>query len=119
MAQRDQPDTKPIATAKEEESAFEIEDNTKKEEKLVKKNDPDKKDHFGIDTEFDPKLELSNYIFPTLDLLQEYDQIKQEIDVAEIEKSKNIIVGSGYSLPSREIKEGKTRRNNSRFCQPI
>ncbi|MDA8896083.1 DNA translocase FtsK [Bacteroidia bacterium] len=99
-------DTKPIATAKEEESAFEIEDNTKKEEKLVKKNDPDKKDHFGIDTEFDPKLELSNYIFPTLDLLQEYDQIKQEIDVAEIEKSKNLIVQtlSNYKIGISKIK---------------
>ena len=32
--------------------------------------------------------------------------------------SKRTIVGSEYSLPSREIKEGKTRRNNSKFCQP-
>jgi len=83
-------DTKsPTPKAKtEDDGEFVIEDKTKVEEELVKTNNPERKDHYGVDTEFDPKLELSNYIFPTLDLLKEYDQKKQEIDVEEIEKSK-------------------------------
>ncbi|NBU03521.1 MAG: hypothetical protein EBT60_04325, partial [Bacteroidetes bacterium] len=43
-------------------------------------------DRMGIDTVYDPTLELSKYQFPTLDLLDEHDTRKQEIDMEEIQR---------------------------------
>jgi S-DNA-T family DNA segregation ATPase FtsK/SpoIIIE len=50
--------------------------------------------HFGIDTPYDPELELADYKFPTLDLLQEVDQDKVSIDRQELENNKNQIVNT-------------------------
>jgi len=40
---------------------------------------------------FDPKLELSNYIFPSLDILKEYDN-KIVVNKDELEQNKSIII---------------------------
>ncbi len=42
--------------------------------------------------EFDPKLELANYKFPSLNLLKDYTNININIDKAELEDNKNKIV---------------------------
>ena len=73
-----------IVNTDDDDGEFEIEDNTKKEEDTLSQNESAKTEHFGVETEFDPKLELSNYIFTTLDLLTKYDHKKREIDVEEI-----------------------------------
>lgn len=36
-------------------------------------------EHFGLDTPFDPRLELSGYHFPTLDLLEDFGDQSQKI----------------------------------------
>ncbi|MDE5575356.1 MAG: DNA translocase FtsK 4TM domain-containing protein, partial [Bacteroidales bacterium] len=36
-------------------------------------------DHFGLDTPFDPRLELSGFRFPTLDLLEDFGDQSQKI----------------------------------------
>ncbi len=45
----------------------------------------------SIHSEYDPKANLSNYRYPTLDLLTEYGVKKQDVDLDEIGKSKKLI----------------------------
>ena len=78
----------------ETESGFTIEDNTAVEEESLDENLANKiaEEAYGnIHTEYDPRADLSSYHFPTLDLLTDYGNQKQEIDVQEIEKSKTLI----------------------------
>lgn len=74
------------------DDGFAIQDLTQHEDELVTENQGDAAvERFGVDTEFDPKADLSKYQFPTLDLLKDYDTKKQEIDIEEINKSKKLI----------------------------
>lgn len=60
----------------------------------------------GIDTVYDPTLELSKYVFPSLDLLQEHDSKRQEIDMDEIQRSKDMIIQTleNYKIGISSIK---------------
>ena len=49
-------------------------------------------EHHTIDTPFDPRYELRDYQFPTLDMLNEYGGGKSEIDEEELNANKNKIV---------------------------
>jgi len=74
------------------EYGFAIQDLTQHEDELVDENQGDLGvERFGVDTEFDPKADLSKYQYPTLDLLKDYDTKRQEIDFEEINKSKKLI----------------------------
>ncbi len=94
---RSKPNAEPVIPTEpnnipQEESNFDIEVHTHNEEDLVEENLAGKHiEHYGIDTEYDPKANLSGYKFPTLDLLREFDNKKQEIDVEDINKSKKLI----------------------------
>jgi len=59
--------------------------------------------HFG---EFDPTLELSNYKFPTIDLLKDYGTGGITINQAELEENKNRIVETlrNYKIDIAQIK---------------
>ncbi len=88
---------------------FQVQDLTQNEEETVDENQGDpfaEKKRFGLDTLFDPTLELSNYRFPSLELLKDYDQGKQEIDMAEIAKSKDLITTTleNYKIGISSIK---------------
>ncbi len=63
-------------------------------------------DHFGIDTEFDPRLDLPDFKMPPLDLLVEYDNGNISIDKDELESNKNKIVETlnHYSISITKIK---------------
>lgn len=65
-----------------------------------------RKEHYTIDTAFDPTLELSNYKFPTIELLNEYEEKRREIDTAELEASKNLIIETlkNYNIGISKIK---------------
>ena len=94
VAQPEEEDVRSMNTPKEIkfEDGFAIQDLTQHEDELVTENQGDASvERFGIDTEFDPKADLSRYIFPTLDLLKDYDTKRQEIDIDEINKSKKLI----------------------------
>lgn len=56
--------------------------------------------------EFDPKLELSNYKFPTLNLLRDYSNENITIDKEELENNKNKIVETlnNYKIGIASIK---------------
>jgi S-DNA-T family DNA segregation ATPase FtsK/SpoIIIE len=58
---------------------------------------------FGL---FDPTLELSNYKFPTLDLLKEYGSVGITINQEELEENKNRIVDTlkNYKIEIAQIK---------------
>ena len=58
---------------------------------------------FGL---FDPKLELSNYKFPTIDLLKEYASVGITINQEELEENKNRIVETlrNYGITISQIK---------------
>lgn len=49
-------------------------------------------DHFGIDTEFDPTLDLPDFKLPPLDLLNDYDEDIIKVDKEELDANKNKIV---------------------------
>lgn len=60
----------------------------------------------GIDTEFDPRLELSDYRFPGLDLLEDYGNDTISIQPEEIEMNKRRIVQTlnNYDIEIQKIK---------------
>ena len=63
-------------------------------------------EHFGLDTNFDPKLELSNYKFPPLDLLKDYGESSNVVDKEELEANKKRIVDTlaNYNIAIDKIK---------------
>jgi S-DNA-T family DNA segregation ATPase FtsK/SpoIIIE len=72
------------------------------DEKTVK----DGKEHHTIDTPFDPHYELSDYKFPTLDLLNDYGDKRAEVSNEELEANKNKIVETlgNYGIQIDKIK---------------
>src|SRR5690606_20806355 len=72
-----------------------------KEEKTIQANDLVAQ--FG---EYDPKLDLSGYQHPTLDLLKDYGSGKITINQQELEANKNRIVDTlrNYSIEIEHIK---------------
>ncbi len=55
---------------------------------------------------FDPTLDLGNYKYPTLDLLQDYDEGNVEVDREELEENKNQIVNTllNYKIEITKIR---------------
>ncbi len=91
-----------IQSEKEDDVALEVE-QTEDEEEVEELSNRLVKD-FG---EFDPKLELSNYKFPTLELLKEYNSNTGiTIDQEELEENKNTIVETlrNYKIEIDQIK---------------
>ncbi len=56
------------------------------------KSNPKPGEHFGVDTEFDPTLDLADYKLPTFDLLEDYDKDNVLVTKEELEINKNRIV---------------------------
>jgi len=99
------PENKAVSIAKEtNEETIEIEVENPLVEESEEENLSDKlvKD-FG---EFDPKLELSNYKFPTLNLLRDYKNENITINKEELENNKNKIVETlnNYKIGIASIK---------------
>lgn len=87
-----------------DELSFEIEESTNQEELLTEEEINEKVKEFG---EYDPTLDLSEYQFPKIDLLNKYDSgIKQTVDPAVLEENKNNIVNTlkNYKIEIDSIK---------------
>ncbi|WP_065220606.1 MULTISPECIES: FtsK/SpoIIIE family DNA translocase [Butyricimonas] len=58
------------------------------------------------DTEYDPTLDLSNYQYPPLDLLEEYSSSASKVTAEELEENKNTIVETlrQYKIEITKIK---------------
>ncbi|UZO79716.1 DNA translocase FtsK [Aquimarina sp. ERC-38] len=86
-----------------EDLAMEVE--TTVEEEVVENTSNDLVKNFG---EFDPKLELSNFKFPTIELLKDYSVQNRgiTIDQGELEENKNRIVDTlkNYKIEIAQIK---------------
>ena len=63
-------------------------------------------EHFGLDTNFDPKLELSSFKLPPLDLLKDYGESTSNVDREELEANKKRIVDTlaNYNISIDKIK---------------
>lgn len=87
---------------KREDVAFSIETAVLEEEEPV----AERREHYGLDTPFDPTLELSAYKFPTIELLKDYGDSKKVIDQGELESNKNLIVETlkNYGIGIAQIK---------------
>lgn len=86
---------------------FQVEVMVDHADEAVEENTGDNSmERMGLDTVYDPTLELSKYVFPTLDLLQEHDAKKQEIDMEEIQRSKDLIIQTleNYKIGIASIK---------------
>ena len=72
------------------------------EEKTVEEG----KEHHTIDTPFDPHYELSDFKFPTLDLLNDYGDKRAEVSNEELEANKTKIVETlgNYGIQIDKIK---------------
>jgi S-DNA-T family DNA segregation ATPase FtsK/SpoIIIE len=88
-----------------EDSELELTVETTTKEKEVK---PAIKpgDHIGIDSDFDPRLDLPDYKFPHLDLLEQYDAGDVVVDREELEANKLRIVDTlkNYNISIVKIK---------------
>ena len=93
-------DTPIEISTKADEVEMEVEEQI--EEKQVKENG----EHFGLDTIYDPKLELSDFKLPPLDLLNDYGDGNSVIDREELEAKKKRIVDTlaNYSIEIEKIK---------------
>jgi S-DNA-T family DNA segregation ATPase FtsK/SpoIIIE len=81
-----------VKTTLQEDESLDIEVEKPKQEENVTENLSDKLvADFG---EFDPTLELSNFKFPTLDLLKDYGQEDVTVNREELEANKNKIVST-------------------------
>ncbi|MFL2643174.1 MAG: DNA translocase FtsK 4TM domain-containing protein [Flavobacteriaceae bacterium] len=96
--------TKPKTDTTKEKKEIDIEVEKIIEEKSESDNLSDKLvENFGL---FDPKLELGNFQFPSLDLLKKYDSEKINIDKDELEENKDRIVETlgNYNIKISSIK---------------
>ena len=73
------------ADAPAEEAEMEVIDLRASQEQPASGQVTPRPEHFGIDTPFDPRLELSDYKFPTLDLLEDFGDQSQKIQDMEDE----------------------------------
>lgn len=84
-----QPESDPAGKeedAKSEEAELEVIDlRANQEQAAATGSATPRPDHFGIDTPFDPRLELSDYQFPTLNLLEDFGDQSQKIQDMEEE----------------------------------
>lgn len=98
------------AIAKEEPVKKENEDieltveKPKEEEVIEEKVKPG--EHFGVDSAYDPTLDLPNFKMPPLDLLKDYGGGNIEVDTVELEKNKVKIVETlkNYAIDIVKIK---------------
>ncbi len=101
---------KPVKTVVPPSGDFELKIESHQEEEfqapVVQPNISEKAVAAGLDDLYDPTLDLAGYQMPTLDLLQEYEIAKAEIDRTELETSKNLIVETlkNYNISISEIK---------------
>ena len=96
-------DAVPQKSENEAEKVELVIEDTPTEETVEKGKDVER---HTIDTPFDPRYELRDYKFPTLDMLNDYGGKKAEIDNAELEANKNKIVETlgNYGIAIDKIK---------------
>ena len=92
-----------VTKSDDDDVSLEIEEPTEKEEKLTEDEVNKKVKDFG---EYDPKLELSNYQMPGIELLRDHGDGEIKVDKEELEANKNRIVNTleNYNIKIQTIK---------------
>ena len=100
----DSPEIKDETEKKNSEEDLELTIEETKKEVIVK--EIKKPDHQGIDTEYDPTLDLADFRLPPLSILNEYETGDIKVDKEELEKNKVRIVETlkNYSIEIIKIK---------------
>ena len=90
-------DSKKTAESSSEDLALDIVESTKEETKA---------ERGSLESSFDPTLELSNYKFPKLELLEDYGSSEVRIDTMELERNKDRIIETldDYGIRISKIK---------------
>ncbi len=78
-------------------------EEVKEEEKVTT---PRVQEHYGLDTKYDPRLDLPDFIFPETEFLKAYGSDTVSINKQELEENKNKIVKTlnNYSIKIDQIK---------------
>jgi S-DNA-T family DNA segregation ATPase FtsK/SpoIIIE len=89
-----------------ETSNIELQIEKPVEEPVAETDGANGKVHLGLDTKYDPTLDLPNYKFPHLDLLKDYGGDEINVNKEELEANKNRIVQTlnNYSIKIDKIK---------------
>lgn len=96
---------KPVAKKEKEKAEEDLDltiEETAKEEELSSREISRQ----GLDTQYDPTLDLSGYKFPNLTFLNEYSDQKTEVSQEDLNRSKNLIVETlrNYKIEISKIK---------------
>ncbi len=75
-------------------------------EVLTEEGEPDPLEHYDLETLYNPKLELRDYRFPTVDLLDYHGSNTISVQKSELESNKNRIIQTlkNYSIDIERIK---------------
>lgn len=94
------------ATNPDNEVTFEVERPTAAETTTTPNISPAPKPLYGLDTPYDPTLDLSQYRFPTLDLMEDLGKQNIQVDDKELESNKNRIIAAlqNYGIRIDSIK---------------
>jgi S-DNA-T family DNA segregation ATPase FtsK/SpoIIIE len=97
--------TKPVSKSKEETAPLELEIKIAppKEEEEVKTTGAAQRQ--GLDTKYDPILDLRDYVYPTLDLLEAHGSDKIIQDASELQANKDQIINTlkNYDISIQRI----------------
>ena len=93
----EQPEEKEVIAEEEPEENMDLEIEEVTEEKMV---------NGSLNTEYDPRLDLSDYKFPEIDLLEVYGSDKIKVNTEELENNKNQIIETlrNYNIEISKIK---------------
>jgi DNA segregation ATPase FtsK/SpoIIIE, S-DNA-T family len=91
---------------KSENGNVELQIETPVYEEVVDSPIPDDAEHYGLDTKYDPTMELRDYKFPPLDLLNDYGGDSINVNKEELEANKDRIVETlkNYAIKIQKIK---------------
>jgi S-DNA-T family DNA segregation ATPase FtsK/SpoIIIE len=89
-----------------ENGNIELQIETPVHEEVVESSIPSDKEHYTLDTKYDPTLDLRDYKFPPLDLLNDYGGDSINVNKEELEANKDRIVETlrNYAIKIQKIK---------------
>ena len=101
-----EPVEEPVKEKVAEGSNIELQIENPVEERTTDPDGNGGRTHLGLDTKYDPTLDLPHYVFPRLDLLRDYGGDEINVNKEELEANKNRIVQTlnNYSIKIDKIK---------------
>ncbi|MBC7651094.1 MAG: DNA translocase FtsK [Deinococcales bacterium] len=96
---------KPLKIEFDDKIDMELELQEQFEDEATSNQQPATSNHYGIDTNYDPTLELKDYKYPSIDLLETHGSEKIIHDANELEVNKNQIIATlkNYDIAIQRI----------------